>query len=225
MVEKLSAGDAKLFPIIGSCVLGGLYLLFKYMSADLLNLLLGLYFSLIGGFSGGKYLDAGFFTILGKKLYNTLFPKWRLLVLKQKDEQIRFPFTLSSIFFLIVSLGLSTSYLLFNRPWYLNNFLGLSFAFTGIKLIELDSVATGAILLTGLFFYDIFWVFFTPVMVSVAKGLEAPIKLVWPKDGGLGFIAVLTDKLGFGCPCLQKFLTNDDPSFTLLGLGDIVLPG
>ncbi len=29
----------------------------------------------------------------------------------------------------------------------------------------------------GLFIYDIFWVFFTPVMVSVAKSFDAPIKV------------------------------------------------
>lgn len=29
----------------------------------------------------------------------------------------------------------------------------------------------------GLFFYDIFWVFFTPVMVTVAKSFNAPIKV------------------------------------------------
>ncbi|RWW22954.1 hypothetical protein GW17_00012823 [Ensete ventricosum] len=29
----------------------------------------------------------------------------------------------------------------------------------------------------GLFFYDIFWVFFTPVMVSVAKSFDAPVKV------------------------------------------------
>jgi minor histocompatibility antigen H13 len=39
----------------------------------------------------------------------------------------------------------------------------------------------GAILLTGLFFYDIFWVFGTPVMVAVAKNIDAPIKLLFPR--------------------------------------------
>ena len=29
----------------------------------------------------------------------------------------------------------------------------------------------------GLFVYDVFWVFFTPVMVSVAKSFDAPIKV------------------------------------------------
>jgi minor histocompatibility antigen H13 len=33
------------------------------------------------------------------------------------------------------------------------------------------------ILQAGLFVYDIFWVFFTPVMVSVAKSFDAPIKV------------------------------------------------
>ncbi len=39
----------------------------------------------------------------------------------------------------------------------------------------------GGLLLCGLFFYDIFWVFGTPVMVSVAKSLDAPIKLLFPR--------------------------------------------
>jgi len=34
------------------------------------------------------------------------------------------------------------------------------------------------ILQAGLFVYDIFWVFFTPVMVSVAKSFDAPIKVI-----------------------------------------------
>lgn len=44
---------------------------------------------------------------------------------------------------------------------------------------------SGALLLSGLFFYDIFWVFGTPVMVTVAKSLDAPIKLVFPRAGSI----------------------------------------
>lgn len=36
---------------------------------------------------------------------------------------------------------------------------------------------TSCKLQAGLFVYDIFWVFFTPVMVSVAKSFDAPIKV------------------------------------------------
>ena len=83
--------------------------------------------------------------------------------------------------------------------------LGFAFAVNGIELLHLNNVVTGCILLGGLFFYDIFWVFGTNVMVTVAKSFEAPIKLVFPQD------------------FLEKGLDADN--FAMLGLGDIVIPG
>ncbi|XP_052119181.1 signal peptide peptidase 2-like isoform X2 [Arachis duranensis] len=53
---------------------------------------------------------------------------------------------------------------------------------------------------TGLFVYDIFWDFFTPVMVSAAKSFDAPIKLLSPT-------------------------ADSTRPFSMLGLGDIVIPG
>ncbi|PSR95420.1 Signal peptide peptidase [Actinidia chinensis var. chinensis] len=67
-------------------------------------------------------------------------------------------------------------------------------------MLSLGSFKTGAILLAGLFVYDIFWVFFTPVMVSVAKSFDAPIKLLFPT-------------------------ADAARPFSMLGLGDIVIPG
>lgn len=52
------------------------------------------------------------------------------------------------------------------KHWLANNVLGICFSVEGIEHLSLGSVQTGAILLSGLFFYDIFWVFCTPVMVS-----------------------------------------------------------
>ena len=57
-------------------------------------------------------------------------------------------------------------------------------------------------LLALLFFYDIFFVFGTDVMLTVAKGIDAPIKLQFPKD-----------------------YSGEKPSYSILGLGDIVIPG
>lgn len=37
-------------------------------------------------------------------------------------------------------------------------------------------------LLAGLFIYDIFWVFATDVMTTVAKGIDAPLLLQFPQD-------------------------------------------
>lgn len=67
-------------------------------------------------------------------------------------------------------------------------------------MLNLGSTQVGMILLWGLFFYDIFWVFFTPVMVTVAKNIDGPIKLLFPTGASW-------------------------EHFNMLGLGDIVIPG
>jgi len=72
-------------------------------------------------------------------------------------------------------------------------------------MLHLNNFVTGVILLSGLFFYDIFWVFGTNVMVTVAKSFEAPIKLVFPQD------------------LIENGLNASN--FAMLGLGDIVIPG
>lgn len=98
---------------------------------------------------------------------------------------------------------------MYTGNWILSNLVALSFSFNAISLLYLDSFATGSILLAGLFVYDIWWVFGSKavfgkganVMVDVATSFEAPIKIVFPKDLAGG------------------------RDFTLLGLGDIVLPG
>jgi len=94
---------------------------------------------------------------------------------------------------------------LVKKHWIANNMLGLAFAINGVELLQLNNIQTGGLLLAGLFFYDIFWVFGTDVMVTVAKAFDAPIKLVFPQD------------------LLEKgFEANN---FAMLGLGDIVIPG
>ena len=71
-----------------------------------------------------------------------------------------------------------------------------------IQFIFVGNFRNGTTLLILLFFYDIFFVFGTDVMVTVAKSIDAPIKLKFPKD-----------------------LLADPPKYSILGLGDIVLPG
>ena len=94
-----------------------------------------------------------------------------------------------------------------SKPWYLNNVLGICFCLQGIERFSLGTYKIGAILLVGLFFYDIFWVFGTEVMVSVAKNLDGPIKILLPRT-------LERD------PDSGKF-----KDLSLLGLGDIVIPG
>ena len=65
------------------------------------------------------------------------------------------------------------------QHWIANNLFGLAFSINGVELLSLNRISTGCILLGGLFIYDIFWVFATDVMVTVAKSFEAPIKCKW----------------------------------------------
>lgn len=79
----------------------------------------------------------------------------------------------------VVSLlccSLVGAWYLMKKHWIANNLFGIAFAINGVELLHLNNVVTGCILLSGLFFYDIFWVFGTDVMVTVAKSFEAPIK-------------------------------------------------
>ena len=104
------------------------------------------------------------------------------------------------------------------KHWLANNLLGLAFSVTGVEHLSLGAVSTGAILLGGLFVYDVFWVFCTPVMVTVAKSFDAPIKLLFPRTraAARGVAAAAAGAAGAKPP----------PSpFSMLGLGDIVIPG
>lgn len=94
---------------------------------------------------------------------------------------------------------------IFLQHWVANNLFGIAFAINGVELLHLNNIVTGSILLGGLFMYDIFWVFGTNVMVTVAKSFEAPIKLVFPQD------------------LIERGLGGNN--FAMLGLGDVVVPG
>ncbi|KAF5393357.1 hypothetical protein D9757_000549 [Collybiopsis confluens] len=89
------------------------------------------------------------------------------------------------------------------RSALLTDILSMSFSHNTLSLLKLDSFKTGTTLLSGLFVYDIWWVFGTPVMVTVATTLDVPIKLLWPKSASF----------------------SDANGFTMLGLGDVVIPG
>lgn len=98
-----------------------------------------------------------------------------------------------------IALALPAAYVPLGRPYALSNFLALCLATAALSLLRLDGFPTATALLGLLLIYDIFWVFYTPVMVTVAKGIDAPIKLMAPKDSSGGF--------------------------AMLGLGDVVVPG
>jgi minor histocompatibility antigen H13 len=71
-------------------------------------------------------------------------------------------------FFLILLGMIPSAYYIFNsgsrKSILLTNILALSFAHDAMSMLKADSFQTGSILLSGLFFYDVWWVFGTKVV-------------------------------------------------------------
>ncbi|KAH7316478.1 intramembrane protease [Stachybotrys elegans] len=95
-------------------------------------------------------------------------------------------------------MGLATALLYFTTSMtFLSNVLGYGMCYGSLQLLSPTNFLTGALVLVGLFFYDIVMVFYTPYMVTVATTLDVPIKLTFKAAGRQ----------------------------SILGLGDIVIPG
>lgn len=192
--ETMSKEHAMRFPFIGSAVLLSLFLLIKFLPKDLVNLVLTAYFVLLGVLALGA-------TIL-PLLAPSLPKSWnedRIILRGPYFKALEVEFTRSQLV-AGAPAGAFCAWYCLQKHWLANNVLGLAFSIQGIEMLSLGSFKVGAILLGGLFVYDIFWVFFTPVMVSVAKSFDAPIKLLFPTGDAVR-------------------------PYSLLGLGDIVIPG
>lgn len=198
----MSQSDAYMFPIIGSLCLFSFYLLFKFFSKEYINLLLTAYFGIFGTVSLAGMLGAMFHALLPEKV---AIKEARMVnLIKSADKKVEYTLEITWPRILAFILAASfTFHYSITKNWISSNLLGLSFAFTAIKVLHLDSFKTGIILLAGLFIYDIFWVFGTDVMVSVAKSFNVPVKLLFPRN----------------------IIASPTKEFTMLGLGDIVIPG
>ncbi|KAK4153092.1 signal peptide peptidase-domain-containing protein [Chaetomidium leptoderma] len=79
----------------------------------------------------------------------------------------------------------------------LSNLLSLAMCYASFMMFSPTSFNIGTMVLASLFVYDVVMVFYTPYMITVAKNIDAPIKLVFTSAKGA----------------------------SMLGLGDIVVPG
>uniref|UniRef100_A0A6B2EHN2 Putative signal peptide protease n=1 Tax=Phlebotomus kandelakii TaxID=1109342 RepID=A0A6B2EHN2_9DIPT len=203
--ERMNTKDAMMFPVIASLSLFGLYIFFKMFSQDYINLLLTGYFFFLGVLALSNMMSPVVNALVPTSIPNIPF---HLHFTQgeggQKEDIINYKFTSYDVACLVISTVIGVWYSL-QKHWIANNLFGVAFAVNAVALLRLNNVITGCILLGGLFVYDIFWVFGTNVMVTVAKSFEAPIKLVFPQD-------LLTNGLSAS-------------NFAMLGLGDIVIPG
>ncbi|CAK78939.1 unnamed protein product (macronuclear) [Paramecium tetraurelia] len=118
--------------------------------------------------------------------------------------------TLLKIVSYLISFGIVFSYFYY-KHWIINNIVAFLITLLMFKIIEIDSFKTATLLLSLAFFYDIFWVFISPyffgtsVMAQVATSIDLPMKFI--------------------CPPLMISNTSPLMRCSILGLGDILLPG
>jgi len=260
-MEGLSPRDAIVFPVTAGIVLAGLYYLIKRYGADLINFIMGWYFSGVGVYSVAKLVNDGLGMLVSFVLPTYFGYKRKLWRADQENRQsveqedtanvsksplpvatifshngfydtvwslraavkqryiakayihdivdIKMKLTLINVLAAVIGVGSIAYANLVAKPWYLTNLQGFAVCYSALQIMSPTTFATGSLILGGLFCYDIWAVFFTPLMVTVAKNLDQPIKLVFPRPE-------------------EPSATPGEPptrSYSMLGLGDIVLPG
>lgn len=105
-------------------------------------------------------------------------------------------YKLTTLIGFILGVILQAAYLYFGGE-LMSNVIGLAYCYLALTYMSPTSFRIGSLVLASLFVYDIIMVFYTPFMISVATQIEAPIKLTY------------------------RTTTRS----SILGLGDIVIPG
>merc|ERR1719336_3131496 len=142
-------------------------------------------------------------------------------------------FTLAEILSVTVSIGVVCVWVLTGH-WALMDFMGMGLCVAFIAFVRLPSLKVSTLLLSGLLLYDVFWVFFSQyvfsanVMVKVAtRPAENPVGAMARKfhlGGVSGSVARNAPRLSL--PGKLVFPSSQTAGhFSMLGLGDIVMPG
>jgi minor histocompatibility antigen H13 len=190
----MNAKEASKMPIMAGCMLLGLYVLLKYIDKELVSLVLSTYFAFLSTLCFKDFL----LPLIQQKLPKLKGKYSKIVKLPLLyDEPVEFVVTTHELVGIALGAPVALLYL-YTRHWALNNIIGVAFSVFALESIPVSSFPVGYLLLGGMFFFDIFFVFGTDVMVTVARGIDAPIKLLFPKPNG---------------------------EFSILGLGDIILPG
>lgn len=234
------ASDAIMFPLLAGSVLIGLYYLIKWLQDPaILNKILRWYMSTTGVFSTGLFVGDAIQTLLGFvfpeawigsgnslqtaaapqkrtpfpgaaselpvstrtskflfKLRHLLIEDWNLEFSALGSSKETVPFKITTLIGVLFGVAVQGAYL-YTSNNALANVIGLAVCYMACQFMSVTSFSIGALVLLGLFFYDIIMVFYTPFMVGVATQLDVPIKLTY----------------------------ETARRSSMLGLGDIVIPG
>ncbi|CAK0737011.1 hypothetical protein CVIRNUC_000840 [Coccomyxa viridis] len=213
--QQLSMQQSALAPVAASAALFGGYLIIKLFPNLNLQTFFNLYFWLIGSVAvAGNVLPPlrRLGGQLGEASLSITFPDgW---FLDENGNAVR-QAQIAPTDIAAAAAGLSIATLQLLHPhWSLNNLLACLIATDILQLLGLKSFKAAGVMLFGLLAYDVFWVFGSPkvigdnVMLAVATSdaLTGPTRLLFPRFSGS-----ISEASRF--------------PFSLLGLGDIAVPG
>ncbi|KAF7508480.1 hypothetical protein GJ744_009193 [Endocarpon pusillum] len=138
------------------------------------------------------------------KFRSLLYAKCSLNFHIHKLSSIKVPVDILDALAISTSLAVVGFFTFLYKPWYISNLIGFTFCYSSMQYMSPTTFWTGTLVQSALFFYDIYFVFFTPMMMTVATKVDIPIKLLFPRpafsEGAIGGLSIL-------------------------GLGDIMIPG
>lgn len=132
----------------------------------------------------------------------------------------------------LVSFSLSVTIVciwILTGHWLLMDAMGMGLCVAFIAFVRLPSLKVSTLLLTGLLIYDVFWVFFSSYIFSSNVMVRVATKTA---DNPMGIVAKRLHlngvkeppKLSLPGKLIFPSMQNNG-HFSMLGLGDIVMPG
>lgn len=131
------------------------------------------------------------------------------------DAKFLFTLPISISCLVMYNLYSSESYRVNNINWIVNNLVASTFAISGCMFTRVGSFKVATLMLVALFAYDIYFVFGSTLMVTVATNIDLPVKIVMP---------TIPVELFSWSDIWTKQLQEIRGGASILGLGDIVVP-
>lgn len=178
----LSKTQVLLAPFFASFSLFGAYLLLRYTSLDI-NAVFHILTTFAGGICLKEALDPLAYSAL--RLLGISNPSvWELE--KSNDSNGEAPnIFVSDVVTAAVAAFIVACYAIPIFPdfnFMFSNAIAIGIGARILAIIRPDSFVVASALLTGLCLYDIFWVYGTDVMVTVATKIDSPGKFLFPRD-------------------------------------------
>lgn len=216
--QQISIKEGVLAPVAASVSLFGLYLVLKFFPDLNIQSFLNAYFWVLGSISMVGAFGPSLRTLaksVQQPVWHFTLPGW----LQAEDETGEMVTKGDLAPTDLLSVGAALTFATLDAyanhgNFTLNNMIACLVAADILQLVGLKSFRVAAVLLMGLLAYDVFWVFGSPavigenVMLQVATSdvITGPIRLLFPRiPGSIGEAAQFP--------------------FSLLGLGDIAIPG